>query len=142
MYEDYLCHHGVKGMKWGIRKNRKKTSFFSRKSNKQKTNQNGTKKQTTPAKKKTGVKNWSDQELQSKIRRLQMEKQYRDLKRDEVSAGRKLLGDILRTSGKTVGVQVANYVAGKAINKAFNANVVNVGKSNNNNNKKKKDKAS
>ena len=133
MNEDYLCHHGVKGMKWGIRKNRKKTSFFSRKKNNQQKNQNGSQNVKPAKKKSTSIKKLSDQELQNKVRRLQLEKQYRDLKKDEVSAGKKLVGEILKTSGKTLGVQVANYVGGKAINKAFNDDVVSVGK-------KKKDK--
>lgn len=137
MNEDCLCHHGVKGMKWGIRKARKASSFFSRKSKSGKNNQNKTetKSKSNTSKKKVNIKNLSDSELQGKIRRLQLEKQYRDLKRDEVSTGRKMVGDILKTSGKTLGVQVVNYVGGKAINKAFNDDVVNVGK------KKKKDKA-
>ena len=137
MDRDYLCHHGVLGMKWGVRKKRSSASSFSRKSRK---NQN--KKSTSKVvRKKTNIKKLSDQELQSKVRRLQLEKQYRDLKRDEVSTGRRLVGEILKTSGKTLGIQVANYVGGKAINKAFGDEVVkNVGKKKNDN-KKKKDKA-
>lgn len=140
MNEDYLCHHGVKGMKWGIRKNRRTSSgIFSRKSKKKTEKQNvkSEKKQEQKRPKKR-LKDLSDAELQNKIRRLQMEKQYRDLKRDEVSVGKKLLGDILKTSGKTLGVQVANHLGGKAINKAFGEEVVkNVSTSK----KKKKDKA-
>ena len=136
MNEDYLCHHGVKGMKWGIRKVRaKSSSSLSRRSSTSKKNQNGIKKTTSTKKKTTSIKNLSDQELQNKVRRLQLEKQYRDLKRDEVSSGKKLVGEILKSSGKTLGVQVVNYVGGKAINKAFNDEVVNVG----NKKKKKKD---
>lgn len=131
MNEDYLCHHGVKGMKWGIRKDRKRTSIFSRKSNKSKKNQNGSQKSESKQPKKTNVKKLSDQELQSKIKRLQMEKQYRDLKKDEVSAGKKLVGEILKTSGKTLGVQLANYIGGKAINKLFGDDVIKVGSKNN-----------
>lgn len=137
-YEDYLCHHGVKGMKWGVRKDRKKTSVIPRKKKTIKKNQNGIKKAISSKKKTTSIKKLSDQELQNKVRRLQLEKQYRDLKRDEVSAGRKILGEILKTSGRTLGIQVANYVGGKAINKAFNDEVVkNLGKKK----EKKKDKA-
>lgn len=126
-YEDYLCHHGVKGMKWGRRKSRPKSSATSFRRSKAK------KRQT----KRVSIKNLSDSELQNKVRRLQLEKQYRDLKKDEISAGRKILGDILKTSGRTLGVQVVNYVGGKAINQAFNDEVVkNIGKK-----KKKQDKA-
>lgn len=139
MDENYLCHHGVKGMKWGVRKSLKRTSIFSRKKKSSPKNQNGIKGQISPKKKSTNIKKLSDQELQNKVRRLQLEKQYRDLKRDEVSTGRKILGEILKTSGKTLGIQVANYVGGKAINRAFNDEVVkNLGKKKE---KKKKDKA-
>lgn len=139
-YENYLCHHGVKGMKWGVRKDRKTTSSFSRKKKTTKKNQNGIKGVVSSKKKSTSIKKLSDAELQSKVRRLQLEKQYRDLKKDEVSTGKKILGEILKTSGKTLGIQVANYVGGKMINKAFNDEVVkNVGKKKNNT--KKKDKA-
>lgn len=136
--EDYLCHHGVKGMKWGVRKDRRGTSFTSRLTRKKTQNQNKvSNKQTSKKTTKVSIKKLSDAELQSKIRRLQLEKQYRDLKKDEVSPGRKLVGEILKTSGKTLGVQVANHVGGTAINKAFGAEVVNVGKKK----KKEKDKA-
>lgn len=133
MNEDYLCHHGVKGMKWGIRKARKKTSIFPRKkkASKQQT-QNNQKKE-----KKVNIKKLSDKELQSKIQRLQLERQYRNLKREELSEGRKLVGEILKASGRTLGIQVANYVGGKAINKAFKDEVVSVGKKKN----KEKNKA-
>lgn len=149
MNEDYLCHHGVKGMKWGVRKKRPQSSGISsalsrRKEAraKAKAARKAEKKRLKEVRKennktsKVHIKDLTDAELQNKIRRLQMEKQYRDLKRDEVSTGKKLVGEILKTSGKTVGVQVVNYVAGKAINKAFNDRVVNVGQDK----KKKKNK--
>lgn len=136
MDENSLCHYGVLGMKWGVRKNRSKTSS-SRKKKANKKNQNKITGTVGGSKKKTNVKKLSDSELQGKIRRLQLEKQYRDLKKDEVSAGKKLLGDILRTSGRTLGVQVANYVGGKAINNLFGDEVVKVGGK-----KKNKDKSS
>lgn len=133
--EDFLMHYGVLGMKWGRRKARpsrsskpstQRTSSLSKKAT--------TKKKAT---KKVKVKDLSDEDLQKKINRLQMEKRYRDLKKDEVSAGRKLVGDILMTSGKTVGVQVVNYAAAKIINKALHDEVVKTGKS-----KEKKKEAS
>lgn len=136
--EGYLCHHGVKGMKWGRRKDRNKGSSPNKaknvKNKDQKIENNKDEKKSSNKPKKK-LKDLTDQELQSKIRRLQMEKQYRDLKKDEVSAGKRLLGEILKTSGRMLGVQVANYVGGKAINNLFGDEVVKVG------GKKKKEKS-
>lgn len=142
MDENSLCHYGVLGMKWGVRKKKPTSSVrFKKKQefkNQQKTNTSGNR---SKVKKKVRLKDLSNEELQNKVRRLQLEKQYRDLKRDEVSVGKKLLGDILKTSGRTLGVQVANYVGGKAINKMFDDEVVkNIGKKKNKKDKNK-DKA-
>lgn len=145
---DYLIHYGVPGMKWGVRKssyssssstNRssKKNSFLKRISNKKISK---TKRSKTPvktaAKKKVKIKDLSDADLQKKINRLQMEKRYRDLKNDAISPGKKLVGDILMTSGKAVGVQVVNYAAANIINTALKDEVVRVNNKSSKNKKK------
>lgn len=135
MPDNYLCHHGVKGMKWGIRKSRPKSSLNPFK---KKTPSKQTAKSTkTTKKKKVKIKELSDSDLQKKINRLQMEKRYRDLKKDELSEGKKLAGDILKTVGKTVGIQVGTYAAAKVINSVMKDEVVRTNAS-----KKKKEKAS
>lgn len=66
-YPVCLCHHGVKGMKWGIRKSRKKSnaiSRFARSTNK--------KAEAFSAK----VNSMSDSELANSTRRLNLENQY------------------------------------------------------------------
>lgn len=135
MPDNYLCHHGVKGMKWGVRKSRPKSSseFLKKKTSSKQTVKTG----KTTKKKKVKIKELSDADLQKKINRLQMEKRYRDLKKDELSEGKKLAGDILRTVGKTVGVQVGTYAAAKAINALMKDEVVRTNAS-----KKKKENAS
>lgn len=57
----------------------------------------------------------SDQDLSTAIKRLQMEKQYRELSAPEISAGRKILTDILVTSGKTVATQYVTHFMGKGV---------------------------
>lgn len=137
-------------MKWGVRKssysssssstNRslKKGSFIKRISNKKISK---TKKSKTPvktvAKKKVKIKDLSDADLQKKINRLQMEKRYRDLKKDEVSAGQKMAGEILRKVGTNVGYQVGMYAAAKVVNSFAKDEVIQTNKK-----KEKKEKDS
>lgn len=112
-----LYHHGVLGMKWGKRKDRKSGSTHVLR--------NTVKKAKNVAQNKKSVKKLSDSELQAKINRLQMEKRYRDLRKDEVSAGRQLVGEIIRSSSKSLGTQLVFNIAGEGINKAAGVPLVN-----------------
>ena len=74
----------------------------------------------------------SSEELQKKISRIQLEKQYRDLttKPKTVSKGRQILDSILESSSKNIGTQLATYLMGNMVNsvaKAFGseADIVN-----------------
>ncbi|WP_300899393.1 DUF7211 domain-containing protein [Turicimonas muris] len=140
-YDDYLVHYGVLGMKWGVRKSRKKSSgsgsaeaIRSRVKKLQKSRKAKVvkKKREKAASKKSREANkparkMTDAELSKAIKRLEMEQRYKTLKKSQMSVGKKLVFDILRDSGKQVGTQVATYAMGKAVNKAVGANVVNVG---------------
>ena len=68
--DQFLEHHGVKGQKWGIR-NKKKQVF--------------TDKQKTTFKKAPAK--LSDEELNRRIRRMQMERQYTDLNKTKADSG-------------------------------------------------------
>ena len=70
----------------------------------------------------------SSEELQKKISRIQLEKQYRDLttKPKTVSKGREVLNSILESSSKNIGTQLATYLMGSTVNsvaKAFGSKV-------------------
>ena len=70
----------------------------------------------------------SSEELQKKISRIQLEKQYRDLttKPKTVSKGREVLNSILESSSKNIGTQLATYLMGSMVNsvaKAFGSKV-------------------
>lgn len=81
MKESSLSHTGVLGMKWGRRKGKTATS----------------------SKKKEGPeKSMSEQELKSRISRLSLEKQYKDLTKRELSYGEKFVKDNLSNSARTV----------------------------------------
>lgn len=142
--DNYLVHHGVQGMKWGVRKQKpssgsskkkkvKKSSKIVSKFKKQRSEKMKEKariKKNTATTKKS-VKAMTDTELKNVINRLEMEKRYRSLRAEEITPGRKFVGEVLRTSGKTLAVQTLNYVGGKGINKLFDDEVVRINKQNN-----------
>lgn len=123
---DYLEHYGVLGMKWGVRKDRKKSSNGKR--SKKKSIHNGINKVKKAAgipviskqdrrrikavktqRKKDLAKSvlLTDAELDKKINRLDKEKRLKDLTNSQITPGKKAVTDILRTSGKKIAIAAA-----------------------------------
>jgi hypothetical protein len=97
-----LYHFGILGMKWGVRRQRGSDGRViegSRGSDDH--------KKARDLKKK-GARNLSNAELKSYVERMNLEKQYSNLNKKEVSAGRKFVSDVLVTAGKTT---LTNFVA-------------------------------
>lgn len=65
----------------------------------------------------------SSEDLQKRINRIQLEKQYRELtsKPKTISRGRQVLYSILETSSKNVGTQLATYMMGNMVNSVAKA---------------------
>ena len=107
-----LYHHGVKGMKWGVRRYQNKDGSLTAAGKKraakyeskyeQLTGKKLTgKKSSEPAPQKKTIKDPSDDELRTKVSRLQMEKNYLDLQKQvsnltpkKVSAGQQFVKHI------------------------------------------------
>lgn len=106
--------HGVKGMKWGVRKKRP-TSSSSSTSTKSKSSP-PKKATTTPAKRpntfraKPANRRMSDAEMRTKLNRLQMEKQLKELTASPQA--KSFMRELLADSGK----QAARSVAKSAVN--------------------------
>lgn len=65
----------------------------------------------------------SNEELQKKIDRIQLEQQYWELitKPKTVSKGRQILDSILESSSKNIGTQLATYLMGNTVNSVAKA---------------------
>lgn len=83
---DILEHYGVKGMRWGVRKR----------------SANG-KARTTFAKAPSKL---SDAELTKRIKRMETEKRYNQLNRQDVSRGKEAATEVLTNSGKKIATTI------------------------------------
>lgn len=88
MEYEFLYHHGIKGMKWGVRRYQNKDGSL------------------TPAGKKRKrsameeARTLSDEELRSRINRMNAEKQYVNLVNERnVSSGQRRVKQLLKTMG-------------------------------------------
>lgn len=81
----FISHHGVKGMKWGVRK---------------RSSGGGSSKTRTTFKKPPSK--LSTEELKKRINRMEIEKKYNDLNSPDMSSGRRFVSDVLNNSGRRV----------------------------------------
>lgn len=87
VYKDELYHWGIKGMKWGVRRYQNKDGTLTAAGKKHYGEGNAgedaePKVKYAPKRSGKRAEEYTDDELRSRIQRLQMEKQYRDLQGD------------------------------------------------------------
>ena len=129
--DNELYHHGVKGMKWGVRKTPVRSSSGAtrkRKSNtlslfkKKKTTRKVSSANSSPAQTKY-IKDMSDDELRKRIERVRLEQQYQQLNPKTVSRGQRIakrvMNNIIVPAAEDVGKQVVKSIMVNGVNKAL-----------------------
>ena len=129
--DNELYHHGVKGMKWGVRKTPVRSSSGAtqkRKSNtlslfkKKKTTRKVSSANSSPAKTKS-IKDMSDDELRKKVERVRLEQQYQELDPKSVSRGKRItkrvMDDVIVPAAVDIGKQVAKSIMANGVNKVL-----------------------
>lgn len=121
--DNTLKHHGVLGMKWGVRRYQNKDGTLTSAGKKHLKNKDihdeNNHHDNTSSKK--SVKEMSDDEIRNKINRLELEKRYKNLSSEQekkkISNGKRFVMDVLEKSGKNIATQVATYAMGATVNK-------------------------
>lgn len=97
---DELYHHGIKGMRWGVRRSEAQLARA-----RQRAEDKAKKKEM-----KKAVKNrrlLSDEDLQKKINRIEKEKKLKELTADEIAPGKKAASGVLASAGKKAATTIA-----------------------------------
>lgn len=120
IYPDELYHHGVIGMKWGVRRYQNKDGSLTSAGKRRHSSQSADSKKKEQLKK--DVKNrrsLSDTDLKKKIERLKMEKQFKDLAKEDLTPGKKYVSEIMSSAGKKVLTTAAAGAAAYAVKAAM-----------------------
>ena len=127
--ENHLEQHGVKGMKWGVRKRRSASADKQKPKPKPSTTAKESRQVQRTSDRSRGAgkanslaqrpqnRRMSDAELRNRLNRLQMEKQYRELTTSP--KGKSFVKEVLQDTGKQVAQQVVKTAANVALEMAI-----------------------
>lgn len=107
-YSDELMHYGIKGMHWGVRRtpeqlgHRKKNKEEYQKYNKPVTATKTRNARTLDQKLNNELADLSDDELKQLVNRMNLERQYKDLRTQDINRGKGEVQKFLERNTKAV----------------------------------------
>lgn len=128
---DVILHYGVKGMKWGVRRTPEQLGHTTKKISGASNKTKGITTKTTTST-KTKLNSYSDEELQRRINRLNLEERYNDLvKRQNSRNESSFKTAVKRQAGKALenlAEQTLSRAVTKLVNKMFEEPKFNIDK--------------
>lgn len=139
MNSNELMHHGIHGMRWGVRRYQNKDgsltaagrkrinqldSEYQRLTGEKLSKSSADVKKTESKPKRKSISEMTNEEIQEKINRITLEQNLKSLTPKKISAGKRftetVMNDVITPAATDVGKQLARSMFADGVNKVFN----------------------